>query len=218
MFLTVKDDYYKHVDNPIILEEAWKDGFYTKPVDIRECYFVPVADMWANILLDNLTLRKRYEEYNHIEELPFSVRFSVNVFLSIKENIKTKGGGVPFAKNGDKWYLYAGVVLSAETNEWRSVYVKLYDYETNLATKGMLASKVLFTLHGDVKKELPITTYRYSVGDKFEPIEPSFKKKQFVDFIDMEKRFYGKTAFIVIDHYRLGGRSLSKALDMDFDR
>ena len=217
MFLTMKDDYYKYVDNPIFLDEAWSDGFYTKPVDIRECYFVPVADMWANILLDNLTLRKRYEEYNHIEELPFSVRFSVNVFLAIKDHIKNKDK-VPFARYKDQWYLFAGVVLSAETNEWRAVYVKLYNYETNLATNGMRASKVHFILHGDVKKTLPITTYRYSVGDKFEPIEPSFKKKQFVDFIDMEKRFYGKSAFIVIDHYRLGGRSLSKALDMDFDR
>lgn len=218
MFLTMKDDYYKFVDDPIFLSEVSNNGLYTKPVDIRESYFIPIADMWANTLLDNLTLRKRYEEYSHVEELPFSVRFSVNVFLSIKDHILKDNDMTPFAYDGNSYYLIAGAVLSAETNEYRCLYVKLFEYEPESGPIVLIASKVRFILHGDVEKVLPVTTYRYSAVHPYSPIGILRKRKQFVDFIDMEKRFYGKTAFIVIDHYRLGGRSLSKAIDMGFDR
>lgn len=217
MFLTMKDDYYNFVDDPIFLSEVSYDNVYRKPVDIRECYFIPIADMWANTLLDNLTLRQRYEEYSHIEELPFSVRFSVNVFLCIKDHI-VKSDLVPIVNDGSALYLIAGAVLSAGTNEYRCVYVKLFNYETEFGTKAMVPGKVRFILHGDIEKVLPITTYRYSGEPDYRPVDIVSKRKQFVDFIDMEKRFYGKTAFIVIDHYRLGGRSLSKAIDMGFDR
>lgn len=219
MFLTMKDDYYTFVDDPILLSEVDANNTYSKPVDIRECYFIPVADMWANTYLDNLTLRNRYREYSHIEELPFSVRFSVNVFLCIKKHIMNGNNPVPFADSDGTPYLLAGAVLSAETNEYRLVYAKLFKYEPKDKPNALIAFRAKFILHGDVEKVLPITTYRYSLDEpKYLPFDTIHKSKQFIDFIDMEKRFYGKTAFIVIDHYRIGGRSLSKAIDMGFDR
>ena len=214
----VHDDYFSQKGNiheGIVLDGADENSVFNEPISIGGNYFVPTLDLFANTLLENVTIRDKFQNFDSVEKLPFSVRFSVGAYQHVLDRIKA--GRVPLIRLNGRLFFIAGFLLNSEDRTFRIVTTKVTSTRDE-QSGGIIYStaKVRFISYDGEERVLPITTYKFN--DKMEPIGTISDEKQFVDFIDMERRFYAKTAFFVIDHYRLGGRSLSKVVDFNLDR
>lgn len=219
MKFNLKDDYFSSCSGGgIYLAEVDENGNFVEPVDIVDRYFIPYLDLWANLKLRNLKLRDKYQDIENIQALPYSARFSASVL----ELIKSEGERRPiWCKEGNVFYFLAGFILNSDDRVYTPLWVHPKGHGYTPDGVGLVGvGKVRFILYGKGEQLLPVTTYRFEHVSKgvINPFDVISKSKQFVDFIDMEKRFYGKTAFIVLDHYRLGGKAISKAINLDFDR
>ena len=214
----VHDDYFVfkgNYDDNIVLTDIGDDGVFKEPISIGGKYFVPIIDLFGNTLLDNVTIRNKFRDFDSVEKLPFSVRFSVGVYQYIQDAIKS--GLKPYSRFRGELYFIAGFLLNAEDRSYGYVFVRAHQVKHEDSTERTYSTnKVRFISYNGEERVLPITTYIYNKD--MIPVGTISQEKQFVDFIDMERRFYAKTALFVIDHYRLGGRSLSKIVDFNLDR
>lgn len=214
----VHDDYFSlkgNIHDGIILDSTDENSVFNEPISVGGKYFVPILDLFANTLLENVTIRDKFQNFDSVEKLPFSVRFSVGAYQHVLDRLKA--GKSPLIRLDGRLFFVAGFLLDSEDRTFRIVTTKVISTHNEQGGGTIYSTaRVRFISYDGEERILPVTTYKFN--DKMEPIDTISDEKQFVDFIDMERRFYAKTAFFVIDHYRLGGRSLSKIVDFDLDR
>lgn len=202
--MDLKDKYFDDTARPTMVYTlaALNRGDF---VNLEGYYFFPVMDFHCNRVLNNVKLRKFVDRSRSVESLPLSARFSADVAKAVET--ETKFFNVKDPDSGKQILTgLLGFKLNPQTRSYQRVICELIEVEEGIYR----FPEINFRNWKGELRSIVGCCYTFDISST--PIAPVEREdgKQFINFIDFEKQFYAKSAFIVDNHYRLGGRSISK--------